>query len=57
MMPPVKKPPRKEIAQIIMQITATVQRMFVMLYNFRFKKYIVAQYIYKILPKYKIALN
>lgn len=52
MMPPVKKPPRKEIAQKIMQITATVQRMFVMFYNFRFYKIqLVIHSIYKILPK------
>jgi hypothetical protein len=32
--PPVKKPPRKDIAQIIMQITATVHKMFAMLNSF-----------------------
>lgn len=38
MIPPVKKPPRKEIAQIIMQITATVHKMFAILKKFKVKK-------------------
>ena len=39
MMPPVKNPPKKEIAQIIIQITATVHRMFAMLKVFWLKMY------------------
>lgn len=37
-MPPVKKPPKKEIAQIITQITATVHKMFAMLKKFKGEK-------------------
>ncbi len=40
-----KKPPRKEIAQIIIKITATVQRMFTMLFDFRLKINVDVHYI------------
>jgi len=36
-MPPVKNPPKKEIAQIIIQITATVHKMLAMLCKFKVK--------------------
>ena len=40
MIPPVKNPPKKEIAHIITHITAIVHKMFAMLCKLRLKIYL-----------------
>lgn len=52
MIPPVKKPPKKEMAHITIRITATVHKMFDMILNLKVEKTILFNDLY--LYMYKI---